>query len=89
MKTAARLVSLVGTFVLAVAAPAFAGPYPLPTQNEEVLPTVVAPAAPQASEGGLAFTGAEMTLLFAILAILVITGLAALFAARRQARVPA
>ena len=88
MRITARLISLVGTFVVAMAGPALAGPYPVPKPSEEVLPTVVHPASP-VSEAGLAFTGAEMTLLFTILAVLVITGVGALLAARRRARVPA
>ena len=88
LKIAKRFTALVGTFVLTVvlgATQALAGPYPPKEPPEEVLPTVVFPAQPaEAGEGSLAFTGTELTLLFAVLAILVVAGVAALLAGRRR-----
>lgn len=95
MRTAKRLAAIVGMFVLTgipAAASALAGPYPPPKQPPEgVLPTVAFPPEPVSaggtattSEGTLAFTGAELTLLFGVLAVLVVTGAFALLAARRR-----
>jgi len=88
LRIAKRLTALVGTFVLTAvlfASQALAGPYPPKEPPEEVLPTVVFPAQPaEAGEGSLAFTGAELSLLFVVLAVLVVAGVAALMAGRRR-----
>ena len=94
MKTAKRLVALVGTFVLTglfSVTQAFAQtPYPPKVPPEEVLPTVVFPAGQPVTDttggggGSLAFTGAELTLLLGVLAVLLVTGGLALMAGRRR-----
>ncbi len=89
MGIAKRIYTFVGTFVLTavlgVTQALAAGLYPPKEPPEEVLPTVVFPAEPaEAAEGSLAFTGAELTLLFVVLAVLVVAGVAALMAGRRR-----
>ncbi len=93
MKTAKRLVALVGTFVLtglfSVTQAIAQTPYPPKVPPEEVLPTVVFPAGQPVTDttgggGSLAFTGAELTLLLGVLAVLLVTGGLALMAGRRR-----
>ena len=96
MNTAKRLTALVGTFVLTglfSVTQAFAQtPYPPKVPPEEVLPTVVFPAGQPVTDttggggggGSLAFTGAELTLLLGVLAVLLVTGGLALMAGRRR-----
>ena len=88
MRIAKRFTAFIGSFLLTAVlgvSQALAGPYPPKEPPEEVLPTVVFPAAPaEASEGSLAFTGTELTLLFGVLAVLVVAGVVALMAGRRR-----
>lgn len=88
MRIAKRASVLIGSLFLVVVpgvTQAFAGNYPPKEPPEEVLPTVVVPASSaEASEGSLAFTGGEFTLLFVVLAVLVLAGVASLLAGRRR-----